>query len=108
MISPLPSASSACFLGSSSAMNVLKAHGAAAAFFEKGSWILILLGGFASFVHNYDGDLFALNAYSAVMLVGILCLIVGLAVYEKFGWAGGIIMGPSRPSACSTPCLTFA
>ena len=42
----------------------------------------------------YDGDLFALNAYSAVMLVGILCLIVGLAVYEKFGWAGGIIMGP--------------
>ena len=28
------------------------------------------------------------------MVVGILCLIVGLAVYEKFGWAGGIIMGP--------------
>ena len=77
-------------------MNVLKAHGAAAAFFEKGSWILILLGGFmhARRFIAFDGDLFALNAYSAVMLVGILCLIVGLSVYEKFGWAGGIIMGP--------------
>ena len=77
-------------------MNVLKAHGAAAAFFEKGSWILILIGGFlhARRFIAYDGELFSLNIFSGVMLVGILCLIVGLAVYEKFGWAGGIIMGP--------------
>ena len=77
-------------------LNVLKAHGAAAAFFEKGSWILILIGGFfhARLFIVYEGDLFSLNAYSATVLVGIVCLIIGLAVYEKFGWAGGIIMGP--------------
>ena len=28
------------------------------------------------------------------MIVGVLILIVALAVYEGFGWAGGIIMGP--------------
>jgi V/A-type H+-transporting ATPase subunit I len=28
------------------------------------------------------------------MLVGVLILIVALAIYEGFGWAGGIIMGP--------------
>jgi V/A-type H+-transporting ATPase subunit I len=77
-------------------LNVLKAHGAAAAFFEKGSWLLILIGGFfhARLFIVYEGDLFSLNAYSATVLVGIVCLIIGLAVYEKFGWAGGIIMGP--------------
>ncbi len=77
-------------------MNVLKAHGAAAAFFEKGSWILILLGGFfhARRFIAYEGDLFSLNVFSAAILIGIVCLIIGLAVYEKFGWAGGIIMGP--------------
>ena len=35
-----------------------------------------------------------LTSWAMVTLVGVLCLIVGLAVYEKFGWAGGIIMGP--------------
>ena len=29
-----------------------------------------------------------------IMIVGVLILIVALAVYEGFGWAGGIIMGP--------------
>ena len=28
------------------------------------------------------------------MIVGVLILIVALAIYEGFGWAGGIIMGP--------------
>ena len=40
------------------------------------------------------------------MLVGVGCLIIGLAIYEKFGWAGGIIMGPIETSACwPTPVL---
>ena len=77
-------------------MNVLKAHGPVAAFFEKGSWMLILFGGFlhARQFIAYDGDLFALTAWSGMVVVGVLCLIVGLAVFEKFGWAGGLIMGP--------------
>ena len=35
-----------------------------------------------------------LTPYAVAMLVGVGCLIIGLAIYEKFGWAGGIIMGP--------------
>jgi len=77
-------------------VNVLKAHGPVAAFFEKGSWMLILAGGFlhARRFIAYDGELFALNLWSAMVIIGVLCLIVGLAVFEKFGWAGGLIMGP--------------
>ena len=29
-----------------------------------------------------------------MVIVGVLCLIIGLAVYEGFGWLGGMIMGP--------------
>ena len=29
-----------------------------------------------------------------MVIVGVICLIIGLAVYEKFGWLGGAIMGP--------------
>ena len=32
--------------------------------------------------------------YALATLVGVGCLIIGLAVFEKFGWAGGLIMGP--------------
>jgi len=77
-------------------VNVFKAHGAAAAFFEKGSWILILIGGFMqcrNMVMGYD-ELFDFQIWTVLLLVGIVSLIIGLAVFEKFGWAGGLIMGP--------------
>ena len=77
-------------------VNVAKAHGLVAAFFEKGSWIIILTGGF---IHIYgfptgDHAVFAATAPGLAVLGGIVCLIIGLAVFEKFGWAGGLIMGP--------------
>ena len=79
-------------------INVARGHGLAAAFFEKGSWMLILFGGT---LHIYafltDEAVLATTptVWAMVTLVGVACLIVGLAVYEKFGWAGGIIMGLS-------------
>ena len=78
-------------------INVARAHGLAAAFFEKGSWMLILFGGTLHIYAFLTDDAVAattLTSWAMVTLVGVLCLIVGLAVYEKFGWAGGIIMGP--------------
>ena len=78
-------------------INVARAHGFAAAFFEKGSWMLILFGGTLHIYAFLTDDAVAattLTSWAMVTLVGVLCLIVGLAVYEKFGWAGGIIMGP--------------
>ena len=78
-------------------INVFKAHGIAAAFFEKGSWLLILLGGFMH-VYLYMTDntygTFQGSIWSGITVVGVLCLIYGLAIYEKFGWIGGVIMGP--------------
>ena len=77
-------------------VNVYKAHGAGAAYFEKGSWLLILIGGFMqcrNMVSGYN-DLFEVQIWTIMLIIGVLSLIVGLAVYEKFGWAGGIIMGP--------------
>ena len=78
-------------------MNVNKAHGFSAAFFEKGSWLMILAGGFMvcrNFVMGHN-ELFEFQPLWNLLLIGgIVCLIIGLAVYEGFGWAGGIIMGP--------------
>ena len=78
-------------------LNVNKAHGFSAAFFEKGSWLMILVGGFMicrNFVMGYN-ELFEVQPIWNLLLIGgICCLIVGLAIYEGFGWAGGIIMGP--------------
>ena len=65
--------------------------------------MLILFGGT---LHIYafltDDTVVAttLTSWAMITLVGVLCLIVGLAVYEKFGWAGGIIMGRLKPLAC--------
>jgi V/A-type H+-transporting ATPase subunit I len=77
--------------------NVNKAHGLDAAFFEKGSWLMILIGGFMicrNFIMGYN-DLFEVQLlWNFLLIGGILCLIVGLAIYEGFGWAGGILMGP--------------
>ena len=43
-----------------------------------------------------DGDYgtFEFSVWSGMVMVGVVCLIYGLAVYEKFGWLGGAIMGP--------------
>jgi V/A-type H+-transporting ATPase subunit I len=58
---------------------------------------MILVGGFMvcrNFVMGYN-ELFEVQPLWNLLLIGgICCLIVGLAVYEGFGWAGGIIMGP--------------
>ena len=77
--------------------NVFKAHGPVAAFFEKGSWILILVGGSAHilrFLTDASYGTFEGSIWSGMVIVGVICLIIGLAVYEKFGWLGGAIMGP--------------
>ena len=76
--------------------NVTKGHGIVAAFFEKGSWMMILGGGFLHIYGFMKGshDVISGTLPAYVMIVGVLILIVALAVYEGFGWAGGIIMGP--------------
>ena len=77
--------------------NVFKAHGPIAAFFEKGSWILILVGGSAHilrFLTDARYGTFEGSMWSGMVIVGVICLVIGLAVYEKFGWLGGAIMGP--------------
>jgi V/A-type H+-transporting ATPase subunit I len=78
-------------------INVFKAHGPVAAFFEKGSWLLILIGGSAHilrFITDESYGTFEGSVWSMMVIVGVICLIYGLAVYEGFGWLGGIIMGP--------------
>ena len=76
--------------------NVTKGHGIVAAFFEKGSWMMILGGGFMHIYGFMKGshDVISGTLPAYIMIVGVLILIVALAVYEGFGWAGGIIMGP--------------
>ncbi|NCF96562.1 MAG: hypothetical protein GWP21_01455, partial [Euryarchaeota archaeon] len=78
-------------------INVFRAHGPVAAFFEKGSWLLILIGGSAHilrFITDESYGTFEGSVWSMMVIVGVICLIYGLAVYEGFGWLGGIIMGP--------------
>ena len=77
--------------------NVLRAHGPVAAFFEKGSWLLILIGGSAHILRFITDDSYGTfegSIWSGMVIVGVVCLIYGLAVYEGFGWLGGAIMGP--------------
>ena len=76
--------------------NVMKAHGIVAAFFEKGSWMMILLGGFFH-IYGYmkgDNEVLAGTMPAIVMIAGVVLLIIALAIFEGFGWAGGVIMGP--------------
>ncbi|DAC49746.1 MAG TPA: V-type ATP synthase subunit I [Candidatus Poseidoniales archaeon] len=76
--------------------NVLKGHGIVAAFFEKGSWMMILCGGFLHIYGFMKGknELLVGTIPAYVLIAGVLLLIVALAVFEGFGWAGGVIMGP--------------
>ena len=75
---------------------VWKAHGAAAAFFEKGSWLLIMTGGTMQARNMVMGfnELFELQIWTVLIAIGLVSLVIGLAVYEKFGWVGGLVMGP--------------
>ena len=76
--------------------NFMKAHGIVAAFFEKGSWMMILLGGFFH-IYGYmkgDNEVLAGTVPAIVMIAGVVLLIIALAIFEGFGWAGGVIMGP--------------
>ena len=77
-------------------VNVARAHGIVPAFFEKGSWMIILTGGFFHIYGFLTGkhEVFAATTPGFAVLVGVACLIIGLAIFEKFGWAGGLIMGP--------------
>ncbi len=76
--------------------NVMKAHGIVAAFFEKGSWMMILLGGFFHIYGymNNDNEVLAATIPAMIMIAGVFILIIALALFEGFGWAGGVIMGP--------------
>ena len=76
--------------------NVMKAHGIVAAFFEKGSWMMILLGGFFHIYGymNNDNEVLAATVPAMIMIAGVFILIIALALFEGFGWAGGVIMGP--------------
>ena len=82
--------------------DVTKLHGAAAGFFEKGSWLLVLFGGFAAIYgvfaakgHTSEGYLELLdtmkNVGGIVALVGLVCVCWGLVKYEGFGAAGWMI-----------------
>mgnify|MGYP005710185413 FL=1 len=39
-------------------------------------------------------ELFEFQIWTILMAVGLVSLVIGLAVYEKFGWVGGLVMGP--------------
>ena len=57
---------------------------------------MILTGGFLHIYGFMKGtnELMAGTIPAFVVIAGVLILIVALAVFEGFGWAGGVIMGP--------------
>jgi V/A-type H+-transporting ATPase subunit I len=84
--------------------NVAKAHGFVAAVFEKGSWMVLLIGGFlfsyAFLVSPGHTDAEYVALLDTVFTVGVVLALTGtlmvmvmLAHYEKMGWAIGIPMG---------------
>ena len=84
--------------------DILKAHGFVDALFEKGSWMILLIGGFLfaySFLvapgHTDPEYVALLDTMFTVGLVlvgtGVVMVIVLLSHYEKMGWGIGIPMG---------------
>ncbi len=77
--------------------DVYKTHGLVEAIFEKGSWMVLLIGGFASayeFLKN-GAEFGAISTISlAVTGIGVLMVIVLLAHFEKMGWGIALLMGP--------------
>lgn len=58
---------------------------------------MILIGGsghILRFITDSSYDTFEGSMWSYTVIAGVVCLIIGLAVYEGFGWLGGLIMGP--------------
>ena len=41
-----------------------------------------------------DNEVLAGTVPAIVMIAGVVLLIIALAIFEGFGWAGGVIMGP--------------
>ncbi|MEC7721138.1 MAG: V-type ATP synthase subunit I [Candidatus Thermoplasmatota archaeon] len=76
--------------------DVFKTHGLVDAIFEKGSWMVLLIGGFASAYEflKHGAEFGAISTLSlAVTGAGVVMVMVLLAHYEKMGWAIGIPMG---------------
>ena len=99
-------------------INVSKAHGIVAGFFEKGSWLIVLAGGFLTcygflvgkgegLSDSYSSAMNDLVLYGGVTLViGIICLCYGLAKYEGFG-AVGIFVGPLESISLLSNVLSY-
>ncbi len=99
-------------------INVSKEHGIVAGFFEKGSWLIVLFGGFLT-CYGFlvgKGDGLSESYYSAMsdlvlyggitLVVGIVCLCYGLVKYEGFG-AVGIFVGPLESISLLSNVLSY-
>ncbi len=98
--------------------DVAREHGFAAAFFEKGSWLLVLIGGFLAcygyiagkndgWSDAYIGVLNDLILYGGITLgIGVACVSYGLAKYEGFG-AVGIFVGPLETISLLSNTLSY-
>ena len=99
-------------------IDVAKQHGIVAAFFEKGSWLIVLVGGFLAcygfligngegLTEQYSAAMSDLVFYGGIMLViGIVCLCYGLAKYEGFGPIG-IFVGPLETISLLSNVLSY-
>jgi V/A-type H+/Na+-transporting ATPase subunit I len=97
--------------------DVVKEHGWAAGFFEKGCWIMVLLGGSAAaygFMVSEDHtgsshleflDLMVLSGVTT-LVVGVVCASWGLVKYEGFGPAGWMI-GPLETVSLLSNTLSY-
>ena len=98
--------------------DVAKEHGFVAAFFEKGSWLIVLIGGFLAcygylvgqtegITENYSTVLDNLITYGGITLaIGVICVSYGLAKYEGFG-AIGIFVGPLETISLLSNTLSY-
>lgn len=99
-------------------IDVAKGHGLVAAFFEKGSWLIVLVGGFLAcygflvgngegLTEHYASAMSDLVLYGGITLViGIICLCYGLAKYEGFGPIG-IFVGPLETISLLSNVLSY-
>ncbi len=97
--------------------DVVKEHGWAAGFFEKGCWIMVLLGGSAAAYGFMVGeghtdaahieflDLMVLSGI-ITLVIGIVCASWGLVKYEGFGPAGWMI-GPLETVSLLSNTLSY-
>ena len=97
--------------------DVVKEHGWAAGFFEKGCWIMVLLGGSAaaygfmvsgdhtSATHIEFLDLMVLSGVTT-LVIGVVCASWGLVKYEGFGPAGWMI-GPLETISLLSNTLSY-